>query len=149
MVWAWISWKGKTEQVVVNGNLNAIDYVHLHEDYYLPFNEELYGGKTILERDNAPAHSAKHTRDFFASEGIIYMVWPPRSSDLNCIENAWCELSLRLYAGARQFESVEDFCEALYYEWDNLELDYVRKLVLSMPDRVEACRTSRGRATKY
>ncbi len=133
----------------MNGNLNADDYVHLLEDYYLALNEEVYGGNAILQQDNAPAHSAEHTRDFFATEVIIDMAWPPRSPDLNCIENAWGELSRSLYAGSRQLDSVEDHREALSYEWDKLELGYVRNLILSVPDRVEACRTSRGRATKY
>ncbi len=142
MVWAGISWKGKTQIVVFNRTLNAEDYIHLLEDYYLPFTDKVYGGNAIPQQDNAPAHSAKHTHDFLATEGIIDMAWLP-------IKSAWGELSRRLYADARQFDSVEDIREALYYEWVNLELDYIRKLIFSMPDRVEGCRTNRGRATKY
>ncbi len=81
MVWAGISWKGKTKLVVVNSNLNADDYAHLFENYCLPFNEEVYGGNAILQQDNAPTHSAKHTRDFFCyrrnyRSGGIRTVYP-------------------------------------------------------------------------
>ncbi len=76
------------------------------------------------------------------------MPWSPRSHDLNCIEKAWGELSRRLYDSGRLFDSVDDLREALFYEWDELELDYIRKLIFSMADRVEACRKNRGRAKK-
>ena len=39
---------------------------------------------------------------------------------MNCIENAWGELRRCLYEGARQFETLEDLREALYYEWDKI-----------------------------
>ena len=68
---------------------------------------------------------------------------------MNCIENAWSELSCRLYDGARQFDTVEDLKEALFYEWDKLDQDYIRNLIRSMPDRVDALRRNRGRVTKY
>ena len=63
-----------------------------------------------LPQDNAPVHSAKHTRDYF-------MNFPFKSLDLNCIENCKGEISRRLYDGGRQFDTVEDLLEALHYEW--------------------------------
>ena len=122
MVWAGILWKGKTDLVVVNGTLNANECVEMLEKYVLPFRDEYYLNRFIFQQDNAPAHSAKFTREFFATEGILDMEWPPRSLDINCIENAWGELSRRLGEGARQFETVEDLREALYYEWDKIDL---------------------------
>ena len=54
---------------------------------------------------------------------ISDMDWPPRSPDMNVIENAWGELSRRLYHGGRQFDTVDDLKETLYYECDKLNLE--------------------------
>ena len=68
---------------------------------------------------------------------------------MNCIENAWGELSRRLYDGVRQFDTVENLREALFYEWDKLDLVYICKLISSMPDNIETLRRKRAGVTKY
>ena len=73
MVWAGISWEGKTELVVVNGTLNAEEYVKMLESHFLPFRDEYYPDGCIFQQDNAPAHTAKHTKDFFMEEEITDM----------------------------------------------------------------------------
>ncbi len=150
MVWAEISWAGKTELVVVKGTLNPNEYVKMLSEYLLPFCEEYYTqGDFIFQQDNAAAHLAAHTRDCFATEGITDILWPPRSPDMNCIEHAWGELSRRLYARGRQFDFVEDLCAALFYERNKLEMTYVWDLVMSMPNRVDTLRRNRGRVPHY
>ena len=149
MVWASISWEGKTDLVVLDGTLNAGAYVKMLQDHLEPFIEAHHPQGCVFQQDGAPAHSAKYTRDYFMEAEITDMKWPPHSPDLNCIENLWGELSRRLYEGGRQFSSVEDLKEALWYEWDNIELTYVRKLIKSMPCRAEQCHTRRGNLTDY
>ena len=80
---------------------------------------------------------------------ITTIEWPARSPDLNCIENAWGELDRRLYAGARQFDTVDDLQEALFYEWEKLDLSYIQTLIKSMPCRAVQCYKRRGRYTDY
>ena len=65
MVWAGISWKGKTSLVVVNGNLNSEEYISMLEEHLLPFTEEKYPQGFIFQQDGAPAHTSQATRDFF------------------------------------------------------------------------------------
>ena len=148
-VWGGISWRGKAPLVVVNGTLNADEYVHMLEEHFLPFCDEFYPNGVTFQQDNAPAHSAAHTRDFFAEESITDLPWLAKSPDMNCIQNAWGELSRRLYEGRRQFDTVEDLREALFYEWDKLCLVYIRKLISSMPDRIDTLRRKIGGVTKY
>ena len=69
-------------------------------------------------------------------ESITDLGWPPKSPDLNLIENAWGELTRRLYARGRQFNTTEDLYEALFYEWEKLDIDYIRKLIRSFPRRL-------------
>ena len=149
MIWAGISWKGKTELAVVEGTMNAVAYTSMLQDYFFPFAEKFYPEGCVLQQDNAPAHSARHTRDFFMDMEVTDLDWSAKSPDLNCIENAWGELTRRLYDGGRQFDTVEDLTEALNYEWDNLSMDYIRKLIESMPNRVRECQLKGGRITNY
>ena len=141
--------RSKSKLVVVKGTLNAAEYVDMLSRALLPFIEDHHPEGCIFQQDNAPAHTAQHTRDFFMESGTTDMVWPPRSPDLNCIENAWGELVCALYRNGRQFDSEEDLCEALFYEWDNLQLSYIRKLITSMPNRAHECLVRKGRTTSY
>ena len=70
MVWAGISWKGKTPLVVVHGNLDALSYTTMLAEHFLPFIDKIYPEGCILQQDSAHAHSAKHTRDWFMDTGI-------------------------------------------------------------------------------
>ena len=128
MVWAAISWRRKISLVVVDGNLNANRYVNMLSEHFLPFRDELYPAGCLFLQDSAPAHSAKFTSDFFMEESITDLGWAPKSPDLNVIENTWGELTRRLYARGRQFDTTQDLHEALLYEWEKLEIDYIRKL---------------------
>ena len=136
MIWAGISWRGKTNLVVVEGILDAVAYTNMLSEHFLPFMDDHYPEECVLQQDNAPAHSAKHTGAYFMETEITDMGWPPKSPDLDCIENCRGELSRRLYDGGRQFDTAEDLLEALHYEWEELDIDYIRKLISSMPNRV-------------
>ena len=40
-------------------------------------------------QDNAPVHTAAVVKEYLGEHGIVPMVWPPYSADLNPIENVW------------------------------------------------------------
>ena len=68
MIWAEFSWRGKTTLVFVEGNMNAIAYVHMFVCVSDPFIEENYPKGLVFQQNNAAAHTAKHTRDYFMEE---------------------------------------------------------------------------------
>ena len=149
MVFAAIGWRGKTQLIVVTGKIDQVAYVKMLQGHLEPFIKEHYPRVCVFQQDNAPAHSTKFAKEYFMEAKITTMEWPARSPDLNCIENAWGELARRLYAGARQFDTVDDLQEALFYEWEKLDLSYIQTLIKSMPCRADQCHERRGRHTDY
>ena len=95
MVWAGIRKRGKTPLIIVDGNLNSEEYLNMLESVLLPFALEKYPNGYIFQQDNAPSHTALHTQDFFTTEFIDVLPWPPRSPDLSVIET----VGVRCHAG--------------------------------------------------
>lgn len=85
-------------------------------DSVVPFTEENYPKGMGFQQDGAPAHTAKHTAEYFMMAGMTLMDWAPSSPDMNCIESCWGMLSLTPYYGGCQFDTVEILCEALVCE---------------------------------
>ena len=71
------------------GTLDACAYVEMLQEHLEPFIEKAYPGGCVFQQDNAPAHSAVHTKEYFLDAGITDMLWPAKSLDLNYIENWW------------------------------------------------------------
>ena len=75
MVWGGISWHHKT-QLVVDGNLMACWYIdEILEPEVVPFlrnNDDVM----LFQQDNAHAHSARLTMDFFNQNGVQVLPWP-------------------------------------------------------------------------
>jgi len=57
----------------------------------LPFAKKCLGirPKTVVQEDNAPAHVSKYQEEVFSMWGIMRLLWPGNSPDLNAIEPCW------------------------------------------------------------
>ena len=92
-------------------------------------------------------HTAGTSKTWFDSHGIDLLDFPPYSSDLSPIENLWNDLKRRVYAHHPQdMEELEYWIDA---EWDNTDLDYCKRVCLSMPHRLQLVRESGGHKIKY
>ena len=92
MVWGGISWRHKTQLIVVDGNLTARRYINeILEPEVVPFLRN-NGDVMLFQQDKARAHSARLTMDFFNQNGLQVLPWLAFSPDLNPIEHLWDQL---------------------------------------------------------
>ena len=71
---------------------------------------------------------------------------PPQSLDMNPIEHIWCELE-KMWK--YNIKSKVDLKDVLRKEWYNIHPDFIKNLVLSMPNRVHSIIRQEGNPTKY
>ena len=70
------------------------------------------------------------------------MKWPPQSPDLNIIEFLWDYLDQR--KAEKQPKSKERLWQVLQNAWNNIPMDYINKLQLSIPKRINAVLAAKG-----
>ncbi|GMF57803.1 unnamed protein product [Phytophthora fragariaefolia] len=102
-----------------------------------------------FQHDNASIHASRLTKDFLAAHNIEMLPCPAKRPDLNIIEKVWRLLAHRVYANGRQFDKPTDLIEQIKLEWSRIDPEYVRKLVTSVPKRLEATRLFIGANTGY
>ena len=145
MVWGGFSADGTRKLATVQGTLNTERYIQLFTDNLLPL--DLTARGLTFQQDNAPPHKSRRTLQFFQTEGIQVLHWPPQSPDLNPIENLWGYLKDRLEA--IEIHSMVELSDAVYREWAAIPVEVLENLIDSMPRRVHAVITAGGRHTKY
>lgn len=148
MVWCGISFDGRTDLVFVeNGSLTAPRYI---EEILLPLDIPYVphiGENFVLMHENARAHVARCVLRFLEETEIVTLEWPARSPDLNLIEHMWDMLGRRVCR--RVFNTLDEVRAALVEEWNAIQQEYIRTIILSMPARMQAVIEARGGNTSY
>lgn len=101
----------------------------------------------IFQQDNDPKHTSMNARLFLTYNTPHQMKSPAQSPDLNPIEHLWEVLERRLRK--HQVRSKPHLKELLLDEWSQIPHDTVRKLAMSMPNRLRAVIKAKGHATQY
>lgn len=102
----------------------------------------------ILIQDNSPVHTAKNVQNWLANH-ITVLDFPPYSPDLNPIENLWGKME---YDTKTRISSCKDDLREIVKEaYNKIVLDgkYIKKLMRSMPRRLQAVIRLDGAITKY
>lgn len=118
MVWMMVMPNGLLSFHFLEGKVDSKMYIDLMKIHVLPTLFLNYGLDFYLQQDNAPVHRSKLTMDFFKSSGIKVLPWPPRSPDMNIVEDMWKVLSDSIYDGP-SFQTRDELRLSIKNEIDN------------------------------
>ena len=147
MVWGCFGWNGVGNLHVINGTLTSAMYTRILKDHMIPSAQRLFQENYIFQQDNDPKHTAKNTKSWFESKKIKLLDWPPQSPDLNPIENLWFMLKTEIHK--EKINKIGDLPPVMEQCWKNLSLERCRKLIESMPNRIDEVLKNKGSWTKY
>lgn len=150
--WSWISGDDPGALVPIERRMNAEIYVQLLNDHLWPgINARYPGNETIFViEDNSPVHRAHIVTQWYEDHPRIQRLnHPPRSPDINYIENMWAEMvkEWRPVVARNQNQLIA----AIDQSWEELQndLQYFVSLTDSMPRRLRKVIAVRGAYTKY
>lgn len=150
MVWGAMATQGLGNLAKLDGGVNSELYLEVFEENLKEAVSDFgFKGKDwMIQQDNAPCHSSKVTKDWFAKNLITVLDWPAQSPDLNPIEHLWAHLKKQIGKLPR-VTSVANLWEKTQDEWLKIPPEVCASLVNSMSRRCEAVRKARGGYTRY
>lgn len=147
MVWGCFSWNGVGPIHLINDTMTKERYRDILEEVMLPFAEENMPLRWIFQQDNDPKHSSKLVSEWFQRKGVEVLEWPSQSPDLNPIENLWGDLKKRI--GKDACRNKAELWQKIQDVWYNTPIETCRKLVNSMPHRIEKVIKNKGGYSGY
>ena len=149
MEWGSITSRGKTQLVIVDGNLNSFHYIdEILRPVVVPFMPNM-GQGALFQDDTARPHRARIIDTYLQQEQITRMEWPACLSDLNPIEHLWDQSGRAVHMRLHAQSTLADLRRSLVEEWDSLPQNSVQRLVNSVRCRCESCIAAAGGPTRY
>ena len=121
----------KTNIVFVKENLTAARYQHKVLDTEVIPLLRNHRGIQLLHK-GAPAHLARATTAYLDANNVNVVDFPPKSPDLNIIENIWDELNRRVRRTEAKPTTLNQLRAKVLFEWNKLPKNYVQRYVTSM-----------------
>ncbi|KAL3197707.1 hypothetical protein MRX96_044771 [Rhipicephalus microplus] len=139
-VWGAITYAGLGQLFRIPGRLTVEVYNEIIDDVLLPFaiNGPFPDGCFYFQRDGFPVHNASTVQKNLNASGIAQLCWPPKSPDLNIIENVWGLMKAQLARANLTNNHVDSLWKHVEMEWNALRQvpDLVKSLFDSIPKRL-------------
>ena len=101
----------------------------------------------IFQHDNDPKHRAAIVANWLNRNGVERLHCSSFSSELNAMEHLWGEGERQLMK--KQPKSQNELKESLIEVWHGIELPTLKKLVNSVPKRLNEVIRTKGYPTRY
>jgi transposase/arginine repressor len=143
-----ISLGGVSKLLVVDSHFNWQQYCQTVKAALPPTRR--FQGHTLYH-DRNPPHVNKQTQQWMAEQGIDVVLLPPKSADLNPIENVWAIMSREVYGQTATYNNNKSLQAAIMAAWARVQENRLlrRKLVGSMTERLRAVVAAKGGRTKF
>jgi hypothetical protein len=159
MIWGAIWLGGRSELVFLERDFDSRgngyttwSYLQALEQALLP----VYTPGQFYQQDNAKIHVSNMAKRWFERYGIWVIDWPAHSPDMNPIEHVWKALKAILHRQHPEIhllkDNREDICTLkgwIKEAWEAVPQDLIDRLILSVPNRLQALRKAKGWYTKY
>ena len=153
MIWACMSSQGMGRIHVVDGSMNANQYLCVLRTRLVPQASDWFGDDFIYQHDEAPCHTAKVIKKYFEENQIRVLPWPSNSPDMSPIETIWAIIKRQLerHTLTSRSDLINRLLDVTQRDTEvKQKLDEsCRKLMLSMPERVSALLQAKGGHTKF
>ncbi|GFT39113.1 transposable element Tc1 transposase [Trichonephila clavipes] len=148
MVWGRMASNGVGNLVFIDGIMDHKLYIDIRNNNLKESAKKLgLDGNFIFQQDNA----TPNIRHVMSKCGVFFIVnsnftAPHSPHDINVIENLWATLEIAVQK--HQIRNKAHLKQVLQ-EWDKISPDITKKLVESVPGRLEDIIKPKGHATKY
>ncbi|RWS01762.1 transposase-like protein, partial [Leptotrombidium deliense] len=126
----------------IDGNLNAVKYIEILKEELPKISQIFAGQEWYLVHDRSTIHTARIVKQFIDENGINDMKHPPRSPDLNPIENVFAELKRRINMRIRaagdngRIRSKDQLFEWVKEAWIEIaQTNFIRNIYRTFPLR--------------
>jgi transposase len=150
MFWGCFSWNGLGLIVPIKGSVTGQTHAKVIDDYVVPTLDDLFPrNNRIFQEDNAPPHRSKVAMAARENAKIVVLDWPSQSPDLSPIENLWSEMKMMVRRRTPPPSNIKVLEKYVKDAWKDLPPEYYKKLIDSMPRRIEAVIAANGNRINY
>ncbi|KAL3180096.1 hypothetical protein MRX96_037479 [Rhipicephalus microplus] len=152
-VWGAITYAGLGPLFRILGRLTAEVYNEIIDDVLLPFaiTGPFPDGCFYFQHDGCLVHNASTVQENINASCMAQLCWPPKSPDLNIVENVWGPMKARLARANLTNNDTDTLWKHVKMEWNSLrqDPDLVKSLFASIPKRLYDVKERSGGVSKY
>ena len=149
MVYAAISWHGKTPLFYAEGRINHVKYQHMLSEHVFPAIRNQMGEQPwTWQQDGATPHTATVTQQWLQNECPDFIkkdAWPAKSPDLNPMDyGMWGILTSKVARLRNELRTTDDLKRILTLAWDDITMEDVRNTCANWGKRLQAVQSANG-----
>jgi len=144
------SWNGLGPIVPIVGSVTGQSHAKVIDKYVVPTLYKYFrNGNGIFQEDNGAPHRSKVAMAARTDAEIVVLDWPAQSPDINLIENIWAEMKMMVRRRTPSPSSIKVLEKYVKDAWNDIPPEYYKKLVDSMPRRIEEVIAANGNRIHY